>query len=589
MSQQVINIGGSANDGTGDPLRTAFTKINTNFSELYAKGAAGSNLDLSNNEIAATNSNGNVEIAPNGAGRVIIVDDTLVINSSRTPSGVGSPGDVQGSIAWDSSNLYVSVGDYDGSTLIWKTLSTGTASDIAISTNATYTLSTPSATNMRLVPGTTGDIYLTSDNVYVGDLNTSTTITTNGTGNLVLNTNGGTNSSDITIEEGTSGNILIAGKTAGNVNVVHYGSGVTNIERLVSSDGNITTPSGTSLTLTTNSGTNSGTITINQGTNASIGLTPNGTGAVVLSNLSISNNTIQSTGTNFNVVLSPNGTGAVRSNANLLYLGLGNVTTTLTSYGAATLIINTNNGTNSGNITINQGTNGAITVTPNGTGATNISRAVLAAGTATASTAPLKFTSGTNLTAAEAGAIEYDGNMFYATRTSTAGRGLLDTSQFFRLNANGTAINSGNFFGTGSNVTLTAGATYVFEYQLFFTKTTTEAVTFTFGFTNAPVNLNAFATMTPATGLAGGSNVTLAAGNTGAVTAFAANAAIVTPSLTTAVNHSINIRAVFDANATTGGTLSFQSSCPTASGITPLRGSYFRYQRVPATSVGTFA
>lgn len=35
MAQQVINVGTSASDGTGDPLRTAFTKINDNFSELF--------------------------------------------------------------------------------------------------------------------------------------------------------------------------------------------------------------------------------------------------------------------------------------------------------------------------------------------------------------------------------------------------------------------------------------------------------------------------------------------------------------------------------------------------------------------------
>lgn len=35
MSQQTIGVGASANDGTGDPLRTAFTKTNANFTELY--------------------------------------------------------------------------------------------------------------------------------------------------------------------------------------------------------------------------------------------------------------------------------------------------------------------------------------------------------------------------------------------------------------------------------------------------------------------------------------------------------------------------------------------------------------------------
>lgn len=35
MSKQTIDIGTTANDGTGDPLRTAFTKVNDNFDELY--------------------------------------------------------------------------------------------------------------------------------------------------------------------------------------------------------------------------------------------------------------------------------------------------------------------------------------------------------------------------------------------------------------------------------------------------------------------------------------------------------------------------------------------------------------------------
>jgi len=40
MAQQTINIGTTANDGTGDPIRTAFDKSNDNFTELYS-GAGG--------------------------------------------------------------------------------------------------------------------------------------------------------------------------------------------------------------------------------------------------------------------------------------------------------------------------------------------------------------------------------------------------------------------------------------------------------------------------------------------------------------------------------------------------------------------
>lgn len=35
MAKQVINIGRTANDRSGDPLRTAFNKVNENFTELY--------------------------------------------------------------------------------------------------------------------------------------------------------------------------------------------------------------------------------------------------------------------------------------------------------------------------------------------------------------------------------------------------------------------------------------------------------------------------------------------------------------------------------------------------------------------------
>jgi len=47
MAKQIINIGASANDGTGDPLRNAFDKTNDNFNELYlALGGASSATNL---------------------------------------------------------------------------------------------------------------------------------------------------------------------------------------------------------------------------------------------------------------------------------------------------------------------------------------------------------------------------------------------------------------------------------------------------------------------------------------------------------------------------------------------------------------
>jgi hypothetical protein len=58
MAKQTINIGSAANDGTGDPLRTAMDKINDNFDEIYgvyqATGTISSGNTTTNTSIANT-------------------------------------------------------------------------------------------------------------------------------------------------------------------------------------------------------------------------------------------------------------------------------------------------------------------------------------------------------------------------------------------------------------------------------------------------------------------------------------------------------------------------------------------------------
>jgi hypothetical protein len=52
MAKQTINIGTTANDGTGDPLRTAFTKVNDNFTEVYDTAQAA--FDYANTIVSDT-------------------------------------------------------------------------------------------------------------------------------------------------------------------------------------------------------------------------------------------------------------------------------------------------------------------------------------------------------------------------------------------------------------------------------------------------------------------------------------------------------------------------------------------------------
>jgi hypothetical protein len=71
MANQInIDIGAAANDGTGDPLRTAFNYVNNNFSNVWNTGLPNSNVQFSDNRILTVNTNANLVLAPNGIGKV---------------------------------------------------------------------------------------------------------------------------------------------------------------------------------------------------------------------------------------------------------------------------------------------------------------------------------------------------------------------------------------------------------------------------------------------------------------------------------------------------------------------------------------
>ena len=87
MALQSINIGSSANDGTGDPLRTAFDKINDNFNEVYDTLGGPSATSLSdiffqNSTITNRTTNGDITVDPNGTGKFIINGDFEVKGTS---------------------------------------------------------------------------------------------------------------------------------------------------------------------------------------------------------------------------------------------------------------------------------------------------------------------------------------------------------------------------------------------------------------------------------------------------------------------------------------------------------------------------
>ena len=74
MAKQAIGIGTSANDGTGDPLRTAMDKTNDNFNEVYTLFGDGSTLAISGD---ATVSAGALTIAAGAVENSMLADEAV--------------------------------------------------------------------------------------------------------------------------------------------------------------------------------------------------------------------------------------------------------------------------------------------------------------------------------------------------------------------------------------------------------------------------------------------------------------------------------------------------------------------------------
>jgi hypothetical protein len=63
-------VGAAANDGTGEPLRQAFTAVNDNFTEIWTAGPVGSQVKISGNVITTTVTNLGLTLAGNGIGNI---------------------------------------------------------------------------------------------------------------------------------------------------------------------------------------------------------------------------------------------------------------------------------------------------------------------------------------------------------------------------------------------------------------------------------------------------------------------------------------------------------------------------------------
>ena len=106
MAQKNINIGSSANKGDGDPIRTAFSKTQDNFTDLYSRLIVVESATGTGNPGGAT-------IQQSIIGDVIGQDSTLIIDSNNstvnanTVNSQNITGNFKGSVVADDSTVLI--------------------------------------------------------------------------------------------------------------------------------------------------------------------------------------------------------------------------------------------------------------------------------------------------------------------------------------------------------------------------------------------------------------------------------------------------------------------------------------------------
>lgn len=235
--------------------------------------------------------------------------------------------------------------------------------------------------------------------------------------------------------------------------------------------------------------------------------------------------------------------------------------------------------------------NSDVTIT-HGADALTIAGGTLITAAGTATVAPIVMQSGTNLTTPAAGAIEYDGNIFYGTHAADK-RGVVPLHQIASLNAGRTLTSTTAqqaIFAAGYDaLTVVAGTTYRFSALIHLSGMSATSGNFTFsllGAGTAVINsakwvAHGLDSTTPTTAAAGGSSL-------GSSATGAGN--IVTAGTGTAV--AVYLDGIFRVNPSGGGTIIPSVGLTTAAAATAETNTFFELWPVgphTLTSVGHWA
>jgi hypothetical protein len=121
MAQQIINVGNVANDGQGDPLRTAFIKTNDNFTELYNAGGISGIQNGTSNITIAEDSTINMAVA--GVSDVLVVTDTGInVQGSVVGDNISTVGNVYSTYYYGNGTLLSGLSSQNANSLTGTTL-----------------------------------------------------------------------------------------------------------------------------------------------------------------------------------------------------------------------------------------------------------------------------------------------------------------------------------------------------------------------------------------------------------------------------------------------------------------------------------
>ena len=192
MAKQAIGIGSSANDGTGDPLRTAFDKINDNFDELYGATAEandliedaspqlGGDLDVNGRRITSARTNEDIVLLPAGTGGVLAsairLAGTTISSDDSSLITIGEAFQVNGATNIDGAVTATSTVAVTGAL-------TGTSG--AFSTTLAVTGAT-TLTGALTVNNSVTATSLTTNDIASNGSNADITLDTAGTGDINL-------------------------------------------------------------------------------------------------------------------------------------------------------------------------------------------------------------------------------------------------------------------------------------------------------------------------------------------------------------------------------------------------------------------